>query len=145
MLVNKNHLIDFQRRVKNNSTIVFSSDIAIYFTIFWPKNADVIKNYAGKAQYLHIFGKYIVAGTSIPKNRTVALSVQKLWWGEGVVTPLIRSAYIKKPIQNRVSLSIELVVPLRYILGGMFFIPPWLYIADGVRNNAIFRSCLDNL
>ena len=101
MLVHKNHFIAFQRGVKNNSTIIFSTDIfkfKAYFTMFWRKNADVIRNYADKVQYLYIFGKYIDVATSMQKIKTVTLSDQKYFYPP----PPIRLAHIKNPIQNRV-------------------------------------------
>ena len=74
---------------ENISTIIGSLDIATWswgifqqdFAKFWPKNVKIIKNFADKAQYLYIFGKYMTVGTSMKKISSLALLVRQLRWG----------------------------------------------------------------
>ena len=68
------------------STTTVSSDIATWswgifqpnFTKFWPKNANIIKSFAEKVQYLYIFGKYMAVETSIDDVTTAAVSTFEL-------------------------------------------------------------------
>ena len=47
-----------------------------------PKNANIIKNFAEKVQYLYIFRKYLAVGTSMQKIISPALLVRQLRWNK---------------------------------------------------------------
>ena len=104
------------RRLQENiSTIIGSSDIATWswgifqqdFAKFWPKNVKIIKNFADKAQYLYIFGKYMTVGTSMKKNQLSISFSSTVKVGGNFYPPPIRSAYQQSPIRNRVNMKAD--------------------------------------
>ena len=82
--------------------------------LFDTKNADVNRKFADNAIFKNIFRKYLGKGNSMQKNSLLAYFIGKLTMGVFLPPPPILSAYIKKPIPNRVKPRISKIFPIYY-------------------------------